>query len=117
MLPRGQAWDLERLQRLAVRICFGGNQDSGTVMAENMIQPLEDRRRRRCDAFLRKAIRHPRFGARWFPPRKGTARDLRRRRSVEETRASTNRRFNSPLAFLRRRANELGLGPVPAETL
>ena len=29
MLTRGQAWDLERLQRLAVRICFGGNQDTG----------------------------------------------------------------------------------------
>ena len=116
MLTRGQAWDLERLQRLAVRICFGGNRDTNAIMSENLIQPLEDRRRRRCDAFLRKAFSHPRFGARWFPPRRGTARDLRRRRSIEETRAATNRRFNSPLAFLRRRANERGLerDPMPA---
>ena len=53
-------------------------------------------------------IRNPRFAA-CFPPREGVRRQLRRRREVQEVRAATNRRFNSPLAFLRRRANELGL--------
>ena len=109
MLTRGQSWDLERLQRLAVRICFGSDVETDTIMATNQVQTLEERRVRRCDAFLRKAFQHPRFESKWFPPRRGLERDLRRRRAVKETRATTNRRFNSPLAFLRRRANELGL--------
>ena len=41
MLTRGQAWDLERLQRLAVRICFGSDQETDTIMAMNQIQLLE----------------------------------------------------------------------------
>ena len=113
LLTKGQAWVLERLQRLAVRICFGGHQDTDAVMEENLIQPLEARRTRRCDAFLRKAARCPRFGNKWFPPRRGIVRDLRRRRSIEETRAATARRFNSPLAFLRRRANQIGIAVGP----
>ena len=112
-LTRGQAWDLERIQRLAVRICYG-NDDTDALMNEHGIQPLEERRKRRCDAFLRKAVRHPTFGRRWFPPRAGERRDIRRRREIEETRAMTNRRFDSLLAFLRRRANELNL-EIPAE--
>ena len=110
---RGQAWDLERIQRLAVRICFG-NDNTDTIMNEHGIQTLEERRKRRCDAFLRKAIKHPDFGRKWFRPRAGEGRDLRKRRQIEETKATTNRRFNSPLAFLRRRANELNLEPPDA---
>ena len=109
MLNQGQAWDLERLQRLAVRICYGTDRSTDDIMASNAIESLEQRRVRRCDAFLRKAIAHPRFGAKWFPPRRGVHRELRNRREIEEIRATTNRRFNSPLAFLRRRANDIGL--------
>ena len=109
MLTKEQAWDLERLQRLAVRICFGSDQETDDIMAAHGVESLEERRVRRCDVFLRKAFQHPRFSPRWFPPRRGQERDLRRRRAVEETRALTNRKFNSPLAFLKRRANELGL--------
>ena len=112
LLTRGQAWDLERIQRLAVRICYG-NGDTDAIMTEHGIQPLEERRRRRCDAFLSKAVRHPVFGRRWFPPRVGERRDLRRR-EIKETRAAANRRFKLPLAFLRRRANELNLQPPEA---
>ena len=115
MLNKEQAWDLERLQRLAVRICFGNDRGTDEVMAEHGVESLEARRVRRCDVFLRKAFLHPRFSPRWFPPRRGQERSLRRRREVEETRASTNRRFNSPLAFLKRRANELGLARTRVE--
>ena len=68
MLNQGQAWDLERLQQLAVRICYGTDRGTDAIMADNAIESLEERRIRRCDAFLRKAISHPRFGAKWFPP-------------------------------------------------
>ena len=109
LLTRGQSWDLERLQRLALRICFGNAKDTDDIMLDNDIASLEERRKRRCDVFLRKAINHPRFGTKWFQPRRGEPMNLRNRRAIEETRSRTNRRFNSPLAFLRRRANELGL--------
>lgn len=113
MLTRGQAWDLERLQRLAVRICFGGAHDTDDLMTMNGIETLEERRVRRCDTFLRKSFLHPRFGERWFPMRQEGPRTLRRWRAIEDTRAATCRRFNSPLAFLRQRANELGLSRQP----
>ena len=109
MLNGRQAWDLERLQRLAVRICFGTDDETDVIMAANAIETLEQRRARRCDAFLRKAFVHPRFGDGWFPRRSEVPMTLRERRMVEETRATSNRRFNSPLAFLKRRANDLGL--------
>ena len=35
---------------------------------------------------------------------------MRRRREIEEVRAATERKFNSPMAYFRRRADELGLG-------
>ena len=108
MLTGEQEHELERLHRLAVRVCFGFDLPTDQIMAEHGIESLRDRRLRRCDAFVRKAIRNPRFAA-WFPPREGVRRQLRRRREVQEVRAATSRRFNSPLAFLRRRANELGL--------
>ena len=109
MLSRRQAWDLERLQRLAVRICFGTDEDTDAIMSANAIGTLEERRIRRCDAFLRKAFVHPRFGGKWFPQRDAVPMNLRERRMTEETRATSNRRFNSPLAYLRRRANDIGL--------
>ena len=109
MLTGRQAWDLERLQRLAVRVCFGTDDETDVIMAANAIDTLEERRARRCDAFLRKAFFHPRFGTEWFPQRSDVRMTLRERRMVEETRATSNRRFNSPLAFLKRRANDLGL--------
>ena len=66
LLTREQSWDLERLQRLAVRICFGNAENTDRIMRDNCIEPLEERRRRRCDTFLRKAINHQRFGGKWF---------------------------------------------------
>ena len=109
MLTGGQCWDLERLQRLAVRICYGNASSTNEFMASNAISTLEERRARRCDKFLRNNFNHTRFGTTWFPPRLGERRDLRRRRAVKETRANTLRRFNSPLAFLKRRANDMEL--------
>ena len=108
MLTTEQELELERLHRLAIKVCFGFGLPTDQTMAEHGIESLKDRRARRRNAFLRKALRNPRFAA-WFPPRDGIRRPLRRRREVQEIRATTNRRSNSPLAFLRRRANKHGL--------
>lgn len=84
-------------------------------MARNGIKSLGERRVRRVDTFLRKSFQFPRFGEKWFPVRQEGTMNLRRRRTIVETRAATNTRFNSPLAFLKRRANELGLVRAPRE--
>ena len=111
LLGAGQAEVLEKLHRHAIRICYGFECRVERIMEENHIESLEERRVRRVDAFIRKALRSERFGARWFPQRVETPHNLRRRRHFQETRAMSLRRFRSPLAYMRRRANELGLLP------
>ena len=104
MLLKGQSEALERLHR----VCFGFHNDIRDLMAERSIETLEDRRARRSDRFISKASRNPRFGH-WFPPRPTQPIALRKRREIQETRSRTSRRHNGPLAYLKRRANELGL--------
>ena len=111
MLTKGQEEDLERLHRLAVRICYDFDTPIETLMTVNGIETLGVRRARRCDAFIRKARNNPKFADRWFPPREQVGWDVRNRRGIQEGRVLTSRRFNSPLVFLRRRANDLGIAP------
>ena len=108
MLTLEKENELEKLNRLSARICFQGDLPTDALMEANGLEPLKERRTRRCDAFLRKALASPRFGPRWFPKRQGTRTGLRSVREIQESRSRTNRRFNSPLEFLRRRANDLG---------
>ena len=105
----GQRETLERIHRHAIRICYGHDVPVGEVMLEEQIETLEARRVRRCDAFIRKAARNPNFAGRWFRARPESGHSLRRRRTIFEPRAGTNRWFNSPLSFLHRRANQLGI--------
>ena len=109
MLTAEQENALKKLQRLAVKICFGFRRSVEQTMEEESIKTLKTRRARRCDVFLKKAMTNPWFGRRWFPPRDVPRDGLRRPRQIRESRALTWRRFNSPLEALRRRANELGL--------
>ena len=109
MLTRGQEDDLERLHRQAIRTCYGNDVDVRRVMEREEIETLQDRRLRRCDGFIRKAAANPSFSD-WFRRRPGSGHWLRQRRNVFKPRDSTSRIFNSPLSYIRRRANQLGLG-------
>ena len=108
---------LEHLQRHAVRICFDRGRDVSDIMEENLIETLEARRTGRCDKFILKAAQNPRFTGKWFPMRQNVDHNLRRRIAVREELATSSRRFNSPLFFLRRRANELGIGQVEEQVV
>ena len=110
LLNKGQEEQLEKLQRHALRICFGTATPVEEIMEINGIESLKTRRERRCDAFIAKAFNNPRFNHTWFPRRGDIPWNFRARRQVEEVRAATARRHNSPLAFMKRRVNELGLG-------
>ena len=109
LLNKGQEEDLERLHRHAVRICYGSNTDAAVTMTLHGIETLKARRERRCDKFILKAAANPRFRAAWFQRRPESGHHLRRRRNIMEPRAATLRRFNSPLSYIRRRANQLGI--------
>ena len=110
MLTKGQELTLERMHRLAVRICFGFDQDVEVIIRDRGIETLRERCVRRCDTFIRKSHVNPRFRTTWFPSRGADEAGLRNRRHIIKTRATTNRYFNAPLSFMRRRANELRLG-------
>ena len=114
LLTAGQELQLERLQRHAIRVCYGSELPVEDVMAAQCIETLKARRERRCDKFIRKAATDTRFGTRGFRPRDGIDKNLRARRQVQEARASSLRRFRSPLLYLQRRANELGVTPPGA---
>ena len=109
LLKKGEEEDLERLHRHAVRVCYGMQEPVREVMQTTGIETLKARRERRCDKFIQKAASNPIFGARWFQQRPQSGHNLRRRREIIEPRATTSRRFNSPLAFIQRRANQLGI--------
>ena len=114
MLTSEQEGELERLHNLAIKVCFGFGRSSDVIKAEQGIESLAARRKRRFDVFLRRAMSNPRFSERWFPARDGVRTGLRRTRMVREARSLTWRRFHSPLEALRRRANELELHPPAA---
>ena len=76
------------------------------------IDSLKTRRERRMGKFIRKAAISATFSPIWFPPRVGPPMELRNRREIQETQATTLRRFRSPLAHMRRRANDLGISPL-----
>ena len=109
LLNRGQEEILERLHRHALRVCYGFDSDVRENMELNSIETLRSRRIQRCDAFIRKAFNNPRFGPHWFKARLTYGMALRRRRWIQEPRADSLRKFRSPLAFMARRANKLGL--------
>lgn len=67
LLNGAQELRLERLQRHALRVCFGYHRPIKEVMGELGISTLKDRRGRRCDNFIRKAAKNPRFADAWFP--------------------------------------------------
>ena len=115
MLTGGQAEQLEKIQRHALRVCFGHDRDIEETMRAQAIETLGARRTRRCDTFITKAWNNPRFQMKWFPRREEVPWRLRNRRRVEEIHANSARRHNSPLAFMRRRANELGLWTADQE--
>lgn len=117
LLNHGQEQQLEGLQRHALQVCFGFVTEVEEVVESHTIQTLNKRRIRRCDKFLRKVSTYARFGPRWLPEREGISWQLRNRRHVQEIAARSLWWFNSPLAFLNRCANELGIvaGVEPEE--
>ena len=91
-------------------MAFGYDKSYKVICAEQDIPSLKERRLSYIDNFVMKTINNSKFQNVWYPFRDEDVHNIRDRRPYKETRARTKRYFNSPLAFLRRRANELYLG-------
>ena len=107
MLTKGQAAELERMQKQVVKLAYGWEQHYSDLLAVNNIQTLKERRENYIDNFVIKLLDNNRFRDDWFLMREETEISLRNRRPFKETAAKTSRYFNSPLSYMRRRANDL----------
>ena len=109
MITSEQSEALERQQSLALSIIFGPGISAEKMRKRARIERLETRRIARCRGFVERNVDSERFSG-WFPRREQYERGNRRvaaTRIFEEARARTDRRFNSPLFYYRRLANEM----------
>ena len=107
MLSRTQTKQLERIQKIAVRLCFGFQASYTNIMKENGILTLEARREEAARKFVAKTIQQDgRFARAWFRRRTVPETELRRRRIFVENRAKTERYRKSPLIYLQKLAND-----------
>ena len=103
MLTDEQDQAVERLQAQALKNIYG-YRDSYAVMRKKAgVTTHRARRIELCDKFAEKAVANPRFGHEWFPER--TGRSGRHGERYKELPARTDRLFNSPLYYYRRRLN------------
>ena len=101
MLTDEQDQAVERLQAKALKNIYGYKDSYRTMREKAGITTHRARRVELCDKFAAKAAANPRFD--WFPLRLG--RSGCRGETYQEMPARTERLFNSPLYFFRRRLN------------
>ena len=105
----GQSEELEKLQKRVLKLAFGWDTSYSDMCSIYNIPTLKQRRMDYVDRFILKSIDNERYSSSWFPLREEVVHDLRDRRPFQETKARTSRYYNSPISFMRRRANELYL--------
>ena len=92
---------------------MSGDKNSAERLKDAGLETLHDRRIARCTKFAEKMAKSERFGH-WFPPHQNNCQmTLRSQPQYQELQATTNRRYDSPLFFMRRLMNER-LKPAPA---
>ena len=109
MVTNGQKHELERLQAAALKIIYGRARSHNQLMQslEGRLEFLEDRRQRMVDKFILKTADNENYRERWFPTRQITSHNLRTDTYYLEENARTNRLFNAPIFYYRRRLNQI----------
>ena len=110
LLTVAQSNNIEHMQKQVVKLAYGWDADYETVCAAKGIDTLKKRREDYIDRFIAKTMENTRFADPWFPLRDPDVRGIRGRRSFVESRARTTRYYNSPLSYMRRRANDMLVG-------
>ena len=91
----------------AMRIIYGWDVPYAEILEDNNIEYLAQRRQRLTDKFIMKAASDPKYQAKWFPIKTFVGHDLRKEKYYQEHYARTDRLYNSPLYYYRRRLNEI----------
>ena len=105
-LTKQHSKDLERMQKQVVRLAFGSEKSYKSICEEFSIQSLKERREIQIEKFVKKTLANPRYKD-WYPVRNPEGPGVRERRIYVETKARTQRYYNSPIAYFRRKANDL----------
>ena len=107
MLGKGQSAEIEDMQKLVVRLCFGPGHSYDDILAGHSIMRLSERREKAVERFVEKALKNPRFASRWFRRRTMIDPEIRNRKPYIERRAKTERYYRSPLLHFQRIANKI----------
>ena len=107
ILNKDQSSRLERLQSSALIVIYGWREHYHDILEDHQIESIRERRQRMTDKFIIKAAKHPRFRKKWFRTKTFTHHDLGRELFFEEKFARTDRLYNAPIYYYRRRLNEI----------
>ena len=108
-LTKSQSADIERVQRVAVKVILSDGSTGKSVLQYDMalavldLEPLQDRRDRLCLKFARKSLssRHSDIFT-----KNGSKYPTRERRDFFEQKCNTKRYYNSPINYLTRLLND-----------
>ena len=107
MLTKQQSGELERLQKHALKLCFGFDKHYQQILEQHNLTTLEQRRVKAICKFTAAAMKNPRYANKWFKRRNEVDQDIRNRRPFVEKRARTERYKSSPLLFIQKTANDI----------
>ena len=104
MLTIEMSNDLERLQKMSLKIIHGFGIEYEELLRKSNLKTLEHRRTEAFKKFSNAVVLNERYES-WFPTNVETSHDLRHRKRYCEFYARTNRLYNSPLYAMRRALN------------
>ena len=109
MLTLEQAKMIENLQSFALKLIFGTKKKYSEILEENepTITCVFDRRQKLVDQFILKTLDNENYSEEWFPKKSFSDQNLRTHLYYREDFARTDRLFNSPIFYYRRRLNEI----------
>ena len=106
ILSQEQSDLIEMQQSRALKIIFGFHISSGQALVQSGLELLADRREAAVDRFAAKLVVDPRF-SHMFPLRPEEQRRARSSHKYLEMQSKTNRLYNSPFYYMRRRLNAI----------
>ena len=109
LLTKEQALFIEKLQSSALKIIFGWKTSYARILEETGLEYVEERRQRLTDKFILKTAADEKYQNKWFPMKTFTHHDLRQEKLYKEEFARTDRLYNAPIFYYRRRLNEIAL--------
>ena len=107
LLTATQSNEIVRLQSAALKIVYGWEKSYQTLLEENEIEYVSQRRQKLTDKFILKTVSNPVYRERWFPIKEFIHHDLRKEKYYQEMHAKTDRLYKSPIYYYRRRLNEI----------